>query len=238
MHHRLAVAALLSVAAAQVAAAQVAVPAVRFDGERGAVVAGILQQAVAARGEAPPVGAVRELSSGWSVEIGIGDPYPRYPGGQYGGSSWRWETVKRLAHEVQERAEHLHRWAEARSHHGGWEERFLRACHRFEQAARHFHRQVESYRQHPSHTQSDYYQLQSAFRDVEYSINGGHVDGHVRSDFYAASSAVNELASYYRGGYDDGHGGGHGGDHGGWEPYPRHPRPPRYPRRPRGRHGW
>lgn len=231
-------AALLCAAMASGAAAQQsAAPAIRFDGQPGGPAAGgILQQAYERRGEAPPVGQARELSVDWNIEIGIGDPSGRYDGGGY---SWRWERVNALAHEAEESARRLHRAAENRGHHGDhWEERFLRACHRFEQQASHFHRQVESYRQNPSHTRSDYYQVVNAFREVEWTIRSGHVDGRVWSDFYSAQSAINQLDYYYRsGGYDPGHGDHDDRDeHGDW-PFPGRPR---YPRGGHGRrpHGW
>ncbi len=219
------VAALLATLATTAAAQQA--PGVHFDGERGTAVGRMLQQAFEGRGAAPPIGAVRQVSSGWDVRIEVGDPRGRRGPGSPSGNPWRYERVAALAHEVEERAEHLHRAAEGRSHHGDYgEERFLEAAHAFERQAAHFHRQLESYRQESYHTRSDYYELVSAFRQVEWTIRSAHVESHVWGDFNAARSAVTELEYYYRadGGYDHGH--GHGDDDHDW---------PNRRRRPHGR---
>ena len=133
--------------------------------------------------------------------------------GQYGypqGGYWNWEQVKRLAHEVNENAEHVHNAAEARAHHGDRdEERALSDLHGLKEAAEHFHDQVERYGQSPSHTRSDYYTVLNAYNRARSSIRWSHVEGHVIRDFNDLSRSLNELSYYYR---DASYGGGHGRD--------------------------
>lgn len=155
-----------------------------------------------------------------------------YRGGRRRGR-WQWERVKRLAHEVEEKAEHVHREAESRSHHGDyWERRALADLHALEEKAGHFHRQVESYRQDPRHTRGDFSALMRAYDEAERSFRNAHAYQHVREDFYRMRDALRELESQYE---DSGGGGGHD-DH-----YGDHDRG-RYPDRDdghgQGRDGW
>jgi hypothetical protein len=198
----------LAVAACLAAAAQAA-PTIRFDQPApGASFLGLIRDADL---EVPEVPAPREIPSG----------------GAFAQDHWAyWPQVKALAHEVENRARHAHREAEARSHHGDYRERqALADLHRLEEAAEHFHRQVESYRQNPGHTRHDFQSLVWAFNTADRSSRSAHFDAHVRHDIEAVRSALLRLEWYYnQGGYQPPR----------RDPLPPHrPWPPRRPRHPR-----
>jgi hypothetical protein len=124
--------------------------------------------------------------------------YYRLPRGGHAGGWRHWETVKRLAHHVEDKARHVHQEAERRAHHGDWrEQQALRDLHSLEEAARHFHAQVERWRQNPSHTGQDHYSLLEAYRRASYSVRWAHFEAHVRADFAEFRYAIEELARFY-----------------------------------------
>lgn len=123
-----------------------------------------------------------------------------------GGSGWGWSTVKRLAHEVHEAAEHVHHQAEQSTHHGDyWEERAVEDLHTLEQKAGHLHSQLERFRQNPSHTDRDYRALIRAYDAAERSMRWAHAFGHIKHDFNRVGHLIEELEDHFSGG----HGGGH-----------------------------
>lgn len=204
-----------------------------FDGAARAGGAQSLMNWVRGQGAAAPeVKGERELVGHWD-DVPNGPPSPWDGGWSHG---WDGERVKRLAHEVEERAAHVHREAEERAHHGDWrEQQALRDLHELEQRAAHFHTQLERWNQNASHTRSDYHALLNAYHRAAGSIHGSHAEPHVRVDFETLRRSLSELDYYYRyGGYDPGHG-GHD-DHGGWT-QPRWPWP-RWPRDGHNSHGW
>lgn len=123
-------------------------------------------------------------------------------------SRWQWEGVKRLAHEVDEKASHVHAEAERGAHHGSyWERRALADLHELDEAAEHFHRQVERLRQDPAHTRSDFRRLERAYEQSSRTIRYAHIDEHVRRDFAKLAEAMEALADAYleTEDHDDGH---------------------------------
>lgn len=196
-----------------------------FDGAAGVDGAQPLMNWVREQGApAPTVKGERVYDSLW----GRGDHQSPWDGGW--SHRWDWERVKRLAHEVEEKAAHVHREVEQRAHHGDWrEQQALRDLHQLETRAAHFHTQVERWSQNASHTRSDYSALLDAYNRSARSIHGSHAEPHVRADFSALRRSLGELDYYYRdGGYDGGH--GDHDDHGGWPQ-------PGWPRYPSGGHG-
>lgn len=122
------------------------------------------------------------------------------------------ETVKLLAHRVEDAARHVHREAEERAHHGDREEEeALKALHRLENRARHFHREVERYYGDPGHTEHDFYRLLDAYEDALYAFPHLHGERHVRRDFDRLRRAMDELVRFYGVRGYDGHGYGRRG---------------------------
>ncbi len=203
-HSRIAAAAVLT---ACLAAAGQAAPSVTF--EQPARNPASLIEAV--RGGTQP-GAVPAVPPGREV--------PAKPA--FAANDWiYWAQVKALAHQVDEKATHVHRTAESRAHHGDyWERRALADLHTLEQRAEHFHRQVESYRTDPWHTRRDYQNLLWAFNTADRSSRSAHFDSHVRRDLNAVRYALSRLDWYYRQG-----GGGHDDDDHDRDPHDRWPWP-------------
>lgn len=218
MDRHLMTAALLWMTAAGTVAAQApGVPSTDFDGSSPAAPESRFQARIGEETDAVPLPqGVKVVPLQWDDEHGRRDR----PGQE---RFWNWARVKQLAHEVDDRAEHVHREAERQAHHGDrWERQALSDLHRLAERAEHFHRQLERWNQNPSHTRSDYYSVVSAFNQADRSLRYAHSFRHIRQDFETVRRAIGELNYYYRGGYDDGHG-GHGGhdDHGNdWSRWP------------------
>lgn len=152
-----------------------------------------------------------------------------YRSNRGGGGGWRyWETVKSLAHKVDEKAAHAYEQALRDWHHGNsWERRAIEDLREFADKARHFHRQLEDPRQNPdsSHTRADYQKLLWAYERAESSLRWAHPTRHVQEDFEEAGRALRDLARYYDGDdHDDDHDRDHDRDpdhgHDPW-PFPR-----------------
>lgn len=111
--------------------------------------------------------------------------------------------VKRLAHQIENQARHVHQMAEQNAHHGDWwEERALRDLHVLENSATHFHAQVESWWSEPSHTRHDYERLVRDYRTARRSFRYLHAYRHIVGDFRELGYLIEELQSYYEGGHD------------------------------------
>jgi len=109
--------------------------------------------------------------------------------------------VKRLAHQLEIDSAQLHRVAEVRNHHRGYEaERALRAIHEFAEKAEHFHRQVEQYRRNPGHTESDYRELVYAYQNGERLYRYLHADSLVNRYASQVRQTMRELDYFYKAG--------------------------------------
>jgi hypothetical protein len=109
------------------------------------------------------------------------------------------ERVRALAHRLDDAAEHLHRSAEARAHHGDrYEARALRALHRLAREAEHFHQQVESHLQDPWHTEEDFDRLYDAFLHARAHLGDLHATEHVWDDWERVDDRFHDLSRYYR----------------------------------------
>lgn len=109
-------------------------------------------------------------------------------------------AIASAAHDVDEKAQHLHEWAEGKAHHyDDAEERALRRLHKFAERANHFHGQVESWRSGDSyHLRKDFYKLQESWYRVEDSLNRLHPDNHTYNDFLKARDAMYRLEALSR----------------------------------------
>lgn len=104
------------------------------------------------------------------------------------------EMIARAAHDLDEKAEHLHEWAEARAHHGTHlEEAALVKLHIFADRARAFHEQVESWQGNNQQLRNSFYKVLEAWYRVEDTFPYLHADGHVTNDFLAARDSLNQL---------------------------------------------
>ncbi len=209
MHHRHNRAAAAVLAACLTSATQAA-PTADFDSP--AKSPGTLAEQVKAGAE-----------TGWVPEV----PEARAiaPRETFAQGDWTyWIQVRALAHQVEEKARHVHREAESRAHHGDYRERrALADLHALEQKAAHFHRQVESYRRDPGHTRHDLQSLIRAFNAADNSLRWAHFNQHVRHDFETVRGSLQQLEWYYRrGGYQP----PHRDPHRPWPPrHPHHGRP-------------
>lgn len=123
-------------------------------------------------------------------------------------------VLKRLAHELEDRARHVHHYAESQAHHFTWQEQqMLRALHHFESQARQFHNTVEGYFSSPWQVQQALQHLNNDADHVEMYIYHSHAMAHVVQDWNRAARLLGRINGYFWN--DDGHGGGHDGDHGG-----------------------
>lgn len=108
------------------------------------------------------------------------------------------EEVKRLAHEVDRAARHLHRSAEAEAHHFDRRESYaLEHLHFLEDAARHFHAEVERYYRDPRHTERDFHRLYAAYRDAVDTFGFLHAYDHLYRDLRRVERPMERLAAYY-----------------------------------------
>jgi hypothetical protein len=106
--------------------------------------------------------------------------------------------VAALAHSVERSARHVHRAAEARSHHlTSAESVALARLHALERAARHFHRQTERFHRHPVHTAHDYRRLVTAYYRAADGFRTLHADRHVRADWRQVQIDMNRLMFLY-----------------------------------------
>ncbi len=123
-----------------------------------------------------------------------GQSNPGNPGG------WDGQEVRRIAHQLEEAARHVHQRAEGESHVGDpWNQAALRDLHALEQAAEHFHRRVESYWQDPAHTRADYQRLQMTVSRAARSIRNAHLSWHVQNDFNVVEGLMTRLRQAYLG---------------------------------------
>lgn len=103
-------------------------------------------------------------------------------------------AIARAAHIVDEKAAHLHEWAEARAHHGTrLEEMALEKLHKLADRARHFHEQVESWDGNDWHLRKDFYKLQNAWYRVEDTFSYLHADGPVANVYQRTRDAMYQL---------------------------------------------
>lgn len=103
------------------------------------------------------------------------------------------EAIASAAHIVDEKAQHLHEWAERRAHHPSRrEERSLRDLHQFAEEANHFHSVVENWRGN-RHLRNDFNKLLQAWYDAEETFHLLHAEGHVYQDYLAARDAMYRL---------------------------------------------
>jgi len=109
------------------------------------------------------------------------------------------QAIAALAHNVEQKATHLHKWAEARSHHFTYrEERALGNLHRFAEKARHFHRAVEAWRGGP-HLKRDFYRLLNVWYRVDGSFHYFHADRHVYNDYLELRNSLHRLRALAEG---------------------------------------
>jgi len=107
--------------------------------------------------------------------------------------------VRALAHDLHEKAAHVHRLAEAAVNPGNHAHRqALSDLHELEEAAEHFHGQVERYFQNPRHTAEDFRELAAMVRRSQNSFGAvAHHWHHLEHDFQETVAVYHALNAYY-----------------------------------------
>ena len=114
-------------------------------------------------------------------------------------------TVKALAHQLQQKADHVHEQAEGVVDPYNYQhQQALSDLHKLARKAAHFHKLVEQSFQDPSHTEHDFHELADALRQSQHSFGAvGHHWHHLEHDFQEVVGVFQRLRSYY---VDDHHG--------------------------------
>ncbi len=110
------------------------------------------------------------------------------------------ETIRVLAHRVEDSATRLHRYAERDRHHfDAREEYAFRQLHEMERLAERFHRRVEGRSCTIGSSDSDFRRLVYQYRRVAASLDDLHPDRRVWREYLRLESDMERLMDFYGG---------------------------------------
>jgi len=132
-------------------------------------------------------------------------------------NTFRYREAMGLAHQIDNKADHLHNAIEnelSRYGHMSYDEReVVSSVHQISELAEHLHEGIERRNTSIQHTINEFKSLKYQFESTIRKLNWINVSSHLINDLYALANPINQLARIY--GVSTvvtrSHGGGHGG---------------------------